>query len=328
LIAVLTDPAVGGTFLTWSLHYLAGHTRYFHARSATWTDLNSDPLTNINAHGFAPNRPNTINEVYDFSKKLSCVEPLGFHSLYFHNLSDQIDHYDSLIHQPTADTIKSLLPQFSKVIILNNTHPLYNISFNARALSRKFLLTDEYNLTFEEQHNDWVNYFFKKDLAVWQEQNLTSKWDYREFLALNIRPKTVQKIITNFDCKQSHYLLDTWELYNILDQTVDQLFSFLEIDIDTTRRMNWEEIYNKWKKLHTKRLKFVWYFDTIVDYIVNGYDLDLLNFDLDLLQEATIQHSLIYKHNLNLKTFQLEKFTNTKHLHNLLEPNIHPLGNY
>ena len=135
-------------------------------------------------------------------------------------------------------------------------------------------------------------------------------------------------LISNADLKQPHYLLNTFELYNILDQTLDQLFSFLEINIDTTRRMHWQEVYSKWKKLHTKRLKFVWYFDTIVDYIVNGYDLGLLNFDLDLLQEATIQHELIYKHNLNLKTFQLEKFTNTKQLHNLLEPNIHPLGNY
>ena len=123
-------------------------------------------------------------------------------------------------------------------------------------------------------------------------------------------------------------MLNTFELYNLLDQTIDQLFDFLEIEIDKTRRTHWTEIYNKWKKLHIRRLKFVWYFDTIVNYIVDGYHMDLLNFDLDLVQEATIQHSLIYKYNLNLKTFQLEKFINTKQLHNLLEPNIHPLGKY
>ena len=54
--------------------------------------------------------------------------------------------------------------------------------------------------------------------------------------------------------------------------------------------------------------------------------MDLTRFDLDVIQEAFIQRELIYKHNLNLKTFQLEKFINTQQLHNLLEPNIHPLG--
>ena len=44
------------------------------------------------------------------------------------------------------------------------------------------------------------------------------------------------------------------------------------------------------------------------------------------LEQAFTQHKLICKHNLNLKTQQLETFTNTQQLHNLLEPNIHTLG--
>lgn len=327
MVLILTDPSVGGTFLTWSLHYLAGHTKYFHARSNSWIELVNDPVTDINAHKFHPTQPVSISEVREFVQRALCVDPVGFHSCYFHNLDDQTD-YSSSVHQPTIDVVNDILPNFTKVIIVNNTHPLYNISFNSRTLSRKFCNPEESNSTFEEQHNDFVEYFFKNSLTVWQEQNLTNHWDYREFLALNLRPYRQTNMISNADLKQPHYLLNTFELYNILDQTLDQLFSFLEINIDTTRRMHWQEVYSKWKKLHTKRLKFVWYFDTIVDYIVNGYDLDLLNFDLDLMQEATIQHKLIYKHNLNLKTFQLEKFNNTKQLHNLLEPNIHPLGNY
>ena len=54
--------------------------------------------------------------------------------------------------------------------------------------------------------------------------------------------------------------------------------------------------------------------------------MDLTRLKLDIIQEAFIQHELIYKHNLNLKTWQLEKFTNTQQLHNLLETNTHPLG--
>ena len=73
---------------------------------------------------------------------------------------------------------------------------------------------------------------------------------------------------------------------------------------------------------------FVAYFDKIINYIIEGYELNLDKFNLDLVQEAAIQHELIYKHNLNLKTWQLTKFTNTRQLHNLLEPNIHPLTTY
>ena len=51
--------------------------------------------------------------------------------------------------------------------------------------------------------------------------------------------------------------------------------------------------------------------------------MDLERFNLDIFQEAAIQRELLYKHNLNLKIWQLEKFKNTKQLHNLLEPNIH-----
>lgn len=327
MVLILTDPAVGGTFLTWSLHYLAGHTKYFHSRSNSWVELINDPVTDINAHKFQPTQPVTISEVRDFLQKMLSVDPVGFHSFYFHNLHDQHD-YTSSRHQLTVDVVNDILPKFSKVIIVNNTHPLYNISFNSRTLTRKFCNPQKSNKTFEEQHNDFIEYFFKNSLDEWKEQNLTNLWDHREFLALNLRPYQQIDMISNANLNQPHYLLNTFELYNILDETIIQLFNFLEIKIDTDRISHWKEVYNKWKKIHLKRLKFVWYFDTIVDYIVNGYNLDLLNFDLDLLQEATIQHSLIYKHNLNLKTFQLEKFTNTKQLHDLLESNIHILNNY
>jgi len=57
--------------------------------------------------------------------------------------------------------------------------------------------------------------------------------------------------------------------------------------------------------------------------------MDLSRFELNLNQEASIQHVLIYKYDLNLKTWGLEKFpNNTKKLHELLEPNIHKITQY
>ena len=65
-------------------------------------------------------------------------------------------------------------------------------------------------------------------------------------------------------------------------------------------------------------------FDDTMKCIVNGWYKELPELTFD--QEVIIQHALIYKHNLNLKTWQLSKFTNTKQLYQLLEPNIHDLS--
>jgi hypothetical protein len=54
--------------------------------------------------------------------------------------------------------------------------------------------------------------------------------------------------------------------------------------------------------------------------------MSLERFNLDFYKEVIIQNALLYKQNLNLKNWQLEKFpANTQDLHKLLEPNIHQL---
>jgi hypothetical protein len=67
----------------------------------------------------------------------------------------------------------------------------------------------------------------------------------------------------------------------------------------------------------------MWYVDEIVDDILYNRPRNLLDFELDLLQEAIIQQKLIKNYNLNLQNWQLDKFTNTQQLHKLLEPNVH-----
>jgi hypothetical protein len=118
------------------------------------------------------------------------------------------------------------------------------------------------------------------------------------------------------------------ELWNTFDLTVDRLFEYLDVKINLENFKRWIDVYNQWKKLHKDRLFFSWYFDIIIQYIIDGYNFDLRRFNLDLYQEAAIQHALIYKHGLNLKTWQLEKFTSTQQLHALLEPSTHSLTQY
>lgn len=318
---MLTDPGVGGTFLTWSLHFLAGHTQYYSTKCSKWVDLPSDPLTVINAHGFTPNQPTNIDQFNLIYSSLLEEPESNFHTIYFHNF----EH----ISTPGGDTQKAIFNLDTKKNIflsLSNQHLLYKCSYKSRSRTLLFTKPGVRSSNDDERYQDFIDYFFKDSQEIWKALNLTAVWDRREFLALNLRPYDTVSIATALDPNKSYYTLDTAELWNTFDSTVGNLFEYLELNIDEYKKSQWEGIYYKWKKLHYPRMLFVWYFDRIIDYILSGREMDLTRFNLDIIQEATIQHVLLYKHNLNLKTWQLTKFKNTKQLHQLLESNIHTLN--
>jgi hypothetical protein len=322
LIAVLTDPAVGGTFLTWSLHYLAGHDRYYCVERKVWEALPDNPLTERNSHGFTPNQPNNRSGFDNMYPLLNSIPAEGFHSIYFHNFDYSTESAD-----PNMQAVLAELEQDQLVLLTcAPAHQRYQTRFQRRSgMSLSWAVPGQVLDNDWTGLDDYVDHFFKESADVWRQSNLTEIWDQREFFALNGVYKTAPSILPNVDLTREHYRMDTMDLWNTFDDTVDLLFDSVKQTVDSTRRDSWNKIYQAWRKVHYKNMLFVWYFDDIIDYIVNGYSMDLTKFDLDIVQEASIQHELIYKHNLNLKTWQLEKFTNTKQLHNLLEPNIHPL---
>jgi hypothetical protein len=323
MIAVLTDPAVGGTFLTWSLHYLAGHEKYYHAVSNSWITVCADPLTNKNSHGFTPNQPNTIDAFNSIYPALVNTPTNEFHTIYFHNFAGSVGSVDQNIKK----AIENLAGNSTIVLSLDTKHQLYSRSYKMRANAVTSWYDSSKKITNDkEAFDDFISYFLQESLNTWNKLALTDIWDQREFLALNLPIDSSVSMVPNVDLSQEIYMLDTMELWNTFDVTVDNLFKYLGIPIDNDRRPQWNIVYNKWRTIHYAKMLFVWNFDKIIDYIIKGNNLDLTRFNLDIIQEATIQHELIYKHNLNLKTWQLEKFTNTKQLHQLLEPNLHDLS--
>ena len=178
MILILTDTGVGGTFLTWSLHYLSGHKKYYYAKNNSWMDIPASPMTQINAHGFSTNQPVFVDDIYKITNALELADSPEFHTLYFHNLYDDSKNGDSF-YQPTADAIAHILPKFEKVILLTNSHALYNVAANKRTLGLKITDPTIKYKNFAEQHQDFINYFFKESANVWQKQNLTNSWDQR-----------------------------------------------------------------------------------------------------------------------------------------------------
>jgi hypothetical protein len=313
MITILTDPAVGGTFLTWTVYYLTGKTHYFSARLDKIVKLPNSPLTTNNAHKFIPNQPRNIKDIDCFlpvlANKDECV--------YMHQFNNN-----------TEEAVTKLLSCSTKTIILsmNNNQALYQCKHQVRNATTSW--NDQHQRMLvdpDEIYEDLVNYFFKESKQTWAGLGLTDIWDKREFIALNFNPFQHDSILNYVDNTKQYYYVNTMDIWTNFDQSVYEIFRYLDLSIDEQRYQSWLPVYSQWKKYHADNVKFVWYFDPIIDSILKGTEFDLTRFNLDIRQEAAIQHALIYKHNLNLKTWKLEKFTNTKQLYDLLEPNIHNL---
>jgi hypothetical protein len=191
-----------------------------------------------------------------------------------------------------------------------------------RALS--YLLLDyKTTATNAQQLNDeFQTVFFNKSLLDWQDRGLTEIWDVRERLALDTRP--FDQDLINFvpDLQHPYLWINSFDLWTRTPDVLEKIMKFLELPINDEKFNQWLPICREWQKIQLDSLAFCFNQEHIVKAIINNWHYEI---DLTFDQEVIIQHCLIYQHGLNLKTWQLEKFPgNTKDLHKLLEPNIHP----
>ena len=121
MIAVLTDPAVGGTFLTWSLHYLAGHTEYFYIRDNSLRQLPNNPLNVTNAHNFKSNQYDYYADLTQCLSNFSQHQSTQFTTVYFHNLKEVPFSKEFLDTKKAIEFIESFT---KKIIVLTNQSKL------------------------------------------------------------------------------------------------------------------------------------------------------------------------------------------------------------
>jgi hypothetical protein len=318
MIAILTDPEVGGTFLNWTVHYLSGDATYYHASSDQHVAIPHDPVNKNNAHGFNPNNPNSLN-AFQFVFERLCGQSTPT-TIYFHNFSRS-----PIVQTRTA--IQSLIPVVQHLVTVTLSQPMK--MYNCVHKHRSNVLTawgDTKHFAHDHHYEVLSDYFFADSKKIWDQQQLNQIWDRREFMALNHDPRHGYSIDQVLDPAVPHYKIDAVDLWTVFDDSVFALFDYLGRQVDQQRYQAWLPIYSTWKRIHYQRMMFAWYFDIIVNNVLQGVDFDLKRFNLDIRQEAAVQHALIYDHNLNLKTWQLEKFLNCRQLHDLLEPNIHDLS--
>jgi hypothetical protein len=314
MIAIITDQGIGGTFFTWSIYYLSGKTQYFSASSRSTIALPMQPLLDKNAHGFVANHPVNKQEFEEFFPLLVNTDEC----VYMHNFRGN-----------TKEFIDRLCNSATKVIVisLHSDQMLYQCGYTPRAPNVPAWDSNKRLVDPDDIYEDFTDHFFKESKQQWEKENLNEIWDKREFIALNFDPFDKDSILNYISNNLHRYTVNSLDLWLNFDQHIPDLFRYLDIALDQNRWLEWLPIYKLWQHKHTKRLQFAQNFESIVNGILLGHDVDLTKFDLDIQQEAAIQHQMIYKYNLNFKTWQLTKFTNTKQLHDLLEPNIHNLTN-
>jgi hypothetical protein len=344
IFCVTSYTSIGGTFLDWSIHWLSGSDRFYNTKSG-WEPLTDSPVTSTNSHNHNKNHPtgyeSTVKCVQEL-KKVSTDSLLSFYpfqletyiatnmlNISIDTLGDRWNSVCDFISKDYAKIWNYCHTEKIPLIYLQLTYPItYRNEY--RALGKRLLSGTSVN-SIAQSRDDFFLTFFPNDYKIWKEQMPSNYlWDYREFMALNIRPwewdNSNLNLEQHIDFSLPHLYLDAQELWYNGEQTLIKVMKFLNIPIDNDRLASWLPIYKSWQAMQLNLLKFHWNFDHICDSIVHGYDYDLSGYDLDLWKEACIQHAIIYKYGLNFKTWQLEKFpNNTKELHTLLEKNIHPI---
>jgi hypothetical protein len=340
IFCVTSTSSLGCTFLDWSIHWLAGSDVFYNTKKG-WSALTSDPLTNINSHQHNKNHPGgyelTVDCVQEF-KKVSIDSLLSFYpspletyiatnilNISIDTLGDRWNSVYDFISKDYAKIWNFCNEEQIPLIYVKLTHPILYQN-ELRGLGRKLLSNAEV-ISPDDAREDFLLSFFNKDYKIWKEQSQSNYiWDQREFIALNLRPWDMSYLNMYQDFSVPHLYLDAQELWHNGEQTLIKVMKFLNIPIDNDRLASWLPIYKSWQTIQLNLLKFQWNLDYICNCIVHGYDYDLSEYNLDLWKEACIQHEMIYKYGLNFKNWQLEKFPkNTRDLHVLLEPNIHPV---
>lgn len=343
IISLLAKGNTGCTFVDWSILYLSGQTEFYSFKSDGFIPLTHNPVTKLNAHGHKKNHFSGADKNKRYVERF-LANHQGLLTLYPGPMQQE-DIAATLnldISNGISDSANKTLIDFSfkdheklwrylhsvnsKIVFIQNDPNLILAQLAPRSTDNNFAPNGTY--TVEQVDNNFQQSYYSDSIKLWKELNLVNVWDERERRALDIRPFSnlieVGENMLPFDLP--HLRLTTSELWNHGESVIKRIMKFVELEIQPDRWDHWCNCYREWKSMLEPRVSFCYRLPLIVKSIVNNWYYELN--DLTFLEEVVIQHLLIYKHNLNLKTWNLHKFpSNTQDLHKLLEPNIHSVSN-
>lgn len=341
---LLSTKSVGCTFVDWSIYYLSGQQRYYNVDNQTYYKVTDYPIIDSTAHLHNKNHPkgfvNTKKQVEYLQslKQLSSVYPS------FLTVNDclKLLNLDNVTPDSAALTTKQMVDDFSEVVnyCVNNCYKTIVVDVDLDLPSMLYCLQSRslssiVNLNKKLDNSNSVldeidSVYYKNSTQQWANLNLTNIWDVRERRALDLRlvsaEGSVDPGIKNIT--QAHFYVNALDLWHNGQDILPKIIKFLDLEVDPSRYNHWAGVFKQWQQIQFNWYQFGLNCKHIVDSIVSNTYYPLTN--LTLQQEIIIQHLLMYRFNLNLKTWQLSTFpANTQLLAELIEPNIHTLdSNY
>jgi len=337
VVCVTSSAPVGATFLDWSLHWLTGHHKVYNVEQQAWISLTDSPIDNNNAHQHLKNHPTGHSEFLSALADLQQTNTKTFHSFYPAPMPPEIvalalGFTEQRMQDPQiwqyllttcdidyAQIIQSCSTSNVPMIYLSPTTP--NLTYHSLALNRAKYQTNVGQSI--DYHDDMFiavhQWFFANKI-----RSTDPIWDQREMLALNLQVDKFNPNNEMIDFSNPHLWINCEELWHDGESVVRRCLQYIDESLIETQMVHWRVVYQQWQQIQQQILKFCYELDHIVIATVKGWYYPLR--PLTLLQEAIIQHRLIYQHNLNIRNWQLESFPdNTQKLHTLLEPNHHAL---
>jgi hypothetical protein len=324
----------GGHFINWSMYYLSGQLQHWDGQAICPVLDLSNIVQEKNAHQHRAVRANGLAGCLEVIKKSQHIE-IPVINVYVTALSvskamKQIYNVDAVsITAEQHRVCNDAIIQDTKEMIefLQNNHRLSFVKYDNRDL-----LNTIYNDRCPCDINDQELQGIDAKLDLWQKQFYqgtdtrfgTEIWDRRELLSLIIKIEPLTCFDHLIDYRLPNLVYTTDDIWNNLPDVMTELLEYYQLPMDHSRWPSWQQAYWSWREKHDNH--FSRCFDQIIEAIVNNHYMSLTRFKLDFYKELLIQHALITRHNLNLKTWQLNHFpNNTQQLHQLLEPNIHTL---
>lgn len=326
----------GGHFIHWSLGWLTGQKHYWSAENKLDTFINpSNIVSNNNFHqhncecicGFANVKSHSelllqqttqpvhfvyisINSFFQALQLLFNVKPADATPMQCQQAFQYID-----------DDTKQMLrwiQEHHKLIIFNyHQDNLLNLVYNNRYPTTG---EDQNQKTIDEVVDYYETTFFNQTSTNFDN----TIWDRREKLALILQEIKYCDYIQYIDRFKPHLYYTTDDVWNDFTSLIKEILTYTGESLVKDRFDSWKLLYYQWREKHLP--SFSKNFNKIIEAIICGYYMDLTRYEMNFYNEVLIQQALIRKHNLNLKTWQLDKFpNNTQDIHKLLETNIHSI---
>lgn len=311
IVGILGPAGCGGTFIDWSLHYLSGKTNNWviecdqkggtETKACIQQIVDNPLLSNATAHGHKKCHPSNklLPVVIDILKQQPLQDLYTFY------------HVEGMDKGQTETSYHQIINRYSDLKFIN-------YEFQESDIDIIFGLQCE-KLTLSAIHFDKL---VPSEITTDYLEKL-APWDQRELLSL-FYPKCIRGQTIN-EKKQTHtnsIAITGHNMFYSLPDVIDNIFEFLNLPMDLTKKSHWEEIYQHWKKGNDSN--FYQDLNYIVDSIVNNRFLDLSQYNMTFVKEIIIASKLLYNYNLALRANGMSRIPlNTRAWHEILELNVY-----